>query len=1256
MSNSLVSSRSSGDAIEGTSDVGLAEWSSKIKAMQRQVDADEEAEQTRLEQEIAASRLARKRRSQGLGYAHRTNLDVSRADGEYLDSIPNDTSTISTAPDALQSLSQPTTNILSSSRDPQDVKTSHTSSEAPTSSIPQHMSLAAFMGGKATGPRLKKHAPQQDTHDPTQFQQRSFDRASHPTFGSGGIALPGIAVQRDGPVKPSAIVAAAKTQSNVGQSYTPRTSLANSEVYSRQSPITRKVEVRERTTSFPSSVHSISLGASTPTDSEAYGAQPTIIRKLDVRERTTSVPAGLPSDHTPTKQVKSLSYGSQRPSEPSLGQDRAPRLHNVNTLSTDGTPTHRPKIPLAPTEEASSPRSPYTAPPLAGPIRPQPRPSTSGPQIPTSVTPSKAFARPLPQKELTPSLSRLQGRGFVQSMVKVSSQIESPPSIIETPEKSTPPVGRRTSSVLDRWQANVPTTTPSPSPAPRLARKSVTFDLKGDKTQPPPADPSRKPLKGSTSQPSMRQENVPPGPNISPSKLNPVEKIPPIGLGSATTLVVYKPTPVEAPTLDEFGVRPSHASKALAVEFPAPSKPLSHPTKERARKPQKRAASGAQNTTTNGPISSQNVSQKLSVDSRIDPAASPMSDQYASHSALEPQRSEGSIQSLEASVDKIRHSVPRYMPTKQPTMNPTVSPVTHTGDARRLVRKALPGITAPQVGEKHRPNNVNEHARTSEIIDQGSIRRALPGLAAIEQPPLQPPPDRRDESTLVSSPTKSSRIPSTGNRPTVMDVAQVLIQNDSQAIIKDSHESSSQSTPHIPIQSHTLASPSGHAEKRRSSFEKYSSIILPSLKEVATPAPTPTGTLSRKVEILKPSKEPTQETRLASETADLLSLAISPGNIRPTCKWPSQVAYETARDKLYHEGKPILPNVNFDLLVKNGSRYTFQNSGSITMSVEIMAITGTTASTLSTDQTIFYDTEVLAIIHRSKSQLTGLVSTSVWGWEGKRATLGPREQRKLYEIAQRYGATADVVQQNSEPPQLVHILGGVLAIRQGTRTHWTSENTAMHLVRSLGGVIFIDEKDLSINNLCSGYSYCVTILDSVYVWYGRGSTPLERKAALEYGHCLASAIPPIELTENGSKEDEMFWMILGDNEYANADYWKWRTSSNIDPRAWRVKAGSDVDCVRVMPGREGSIIVDIFIRFQQDCVWEFYVVIGSKGRALKDDIELALGVAMELSGRVSSARPYPPTVHTLILPSQIPRDLRLMFRDLDEFSMVQFMH
>jgi hypothetical protein len=48
---------------------GLAEWAQKIRALQRQVDQDEEDEHRKLEQEITASRLARVRRSAGYGRA-----------------------------------------------------------------------------------------------------------------------------------------------------------------------------------------------------------------------------------------------------------------------------------------------------------------------------------------------------------------------------------------------------------------------------------------------------------------------------------------------------------------------------------------------------------------------------------------------------------------------------------------------------------------------------------------------------------------------------------------------------------------------------------------------------------------------------------------------------------------------------------------------------------------------------------------------------------------------------------------------------------------------------------------------------------------------------------------------------------------------------------------------------------------------------------------------------------------------------------
>lgn len=53
--------------VRKTGEPGLAEWAQKIRSLQRQVDDDEEEEHRKLEQEIAASRLARVRRSSAYG-------------------------------------------------------------------------------------------------------------------------------------------------------------------------------------------------------------------------------------------------------------------------------------------------------------------------------------------------------------------------------------------------------------------------------------------------------------------------------------------------------------------------------------------------------------------------------------------------------------------------------------------------------------------------------------------------------------------------------------------------------------------------------------------------------------------------------------------------------------------------------------------------------------------------------------------------------------------------------------------------------------------------------------------------------------------------------------------------------------------------------------------------------------------------------------------------------------------------------------
>ena len=95
-----------------------------------------------------------------------------------------------------------------------------------------------------------------------------------------------------------------------------------------------------------------------------------------------------------------------------------------------------------------------------------------------------------------------------------------------------------------------------------------------------------------------------------------------------------------------------------------------------------------------------------------------------------------------------------------------------------------------------------------------------------------------------------------------------------------------------------------------------------------------------------------------------------------------------------------------------------------------MSVTGATAIGVKGDKGVFYDSEVLAIVHRFKTKSTGLVETSLWSWQGRRTQIGDREERKLRDMARHYGTKLRPVRQSCEPPELVHALGGRLAIRQ----------------------------------------------------------------------------------------------------------------------------------------------------------------------------------------------------------------------------------
>ena len=209
---------------------------------------------------------------------------------------------------------------------------------------------------------------------------------------------------------------------------------------------------------------------------------------------------------------------------------------------------------------------------LARPIQPAPRQSFGSPQMPPSHNASPAFLKPPSEKQPTPSLSRLKGRGFVKNMVgrEVTSPDGSP-----TPDRTLTSPGRRQSSVLDRWQHTGGSATPPPviSPKPITMRKSFTTDPALTGSTSPTTSSYSIPLKDESSRPVLRNKSsLPSIPTMfTGSSVGGFSSVSESGyngpkLGSAKTMIAFiqptktgdQPTtgsPPSAPEVDDFGMR-----------------------------------------------------------------------------------------------------------------------------------------------------------------------------------------------------------------------------------------------------------------------------------------------------------------------------------------------------------------------------------------------------------------------------------------------------------------------------------------------------------------------------------------------------------------------------------------------------------------------------------------------------------------------------------------------------------------------------
>ncbi|KAH7888406.1 hypothetical protein F5I97DRAFT_2002417 [Phlebopus sp. FC_14] len=1265
-----------------TSDNGLAEWTSKIRAMQRQVDADEEAEQRRLEEEIVRARLARMRRSR-TGQSGDFGVGMHGIDLAKVQEAPTTGRTTDPEITAQSSEKQSKPNV---SFPKPAIKTG-----APASSGDKApLSLAEFMGGSASGPRLKRHEPQVDAS--VAYDGRMNHGAVHPIFGRGGIAMPGM-VGRGGATAASSTPTHSSLATSVAG--TPRTApsdLARSRTTSTSSVARRYVEkieeqttaqtqsprltglgIRERRISIPAGSFSAELKVNTPAVSsrplsqivEKGTASPETRLKSPVTETRPKTPtAGEIRSKTPTTteiRPKTPAAGDTRPKTPvaesrpktptiveprsktPVGDSRAKTPNADNTWAK--TPVQS-QSPMRPTFSGATPWTPRHQPSSvpatvsntvpsksAGP--PSPVRATYSPQPQRGASP--AFLRPQmtsSMKDPTPSISRLQGRGFVQSMVLASGRLEAesqgspssgksvlPSSSPSPAQGETRDKSARRASVLDRWQPGMNNSssisTPSPPCKPSTPTRSHTVHAKAGQDVPvvKTHDTGRS-VRSAVSLPAMpktplKKPDVLPGTAVDDK------------LGSSSTMISYiKPTktgddPV-VPDVNELGVRTgvgdgrgvgagagvvhTKTPRVSASALPSsPGKPLSHPTKDRARKPRKARFEGEE--------------PAASVEGATPSTSLPMPSTQAS----KPVPSPVSVAEPSAPSSIPNDTIPKAPadpPSRtrsDPGPQPRVTPPTPSGRVTdRWTEPTLIGVKplpSPSAANKP-PPSPNPSGITGMVG-----RRALPGLAnpvvhaQNEKAEKEKPKEKEDRPVPPSlrPSTNTCESPARTDAPVTRPSA--------------------------------ITGPS--VEKRKSSYERYAAIVMPPLKEERTPVPTPANTVS------KAAGEGILGSVVMSSDGPMGSLPDASGSSEP----PSVDIKERTMIYVEHVDE-ALPEVDVEALLKVNNAAAFTPDPDLrTISVDVISVTTGSASPITRDTNIFYNTEVLVIVHRAKSRESGLATTRVWSWRGKKSRYGEREEKKIAELARRYNTSAEVVYQQREPAELVGVLGGQLAIRQGTRNHWSSENTTMHVIRSSDGHILIDEADVNIRNLCSGYSYCISILDSTYVWYGCGSVPAEREAALEYARGMATSITELTEGENDAG-DEMFWMVVGDpSSYAKADYWKWRsTAVPSEPRCWIVDLGNSGAPVRSVPTLSAETMLQNFV-YIVDCSWEFFVLVGKHARAKRSDIMLAVNTVMAMSKHVATSKPFSPTVHVLVIPTQLPLDMRLAFRALDESTL-----
>lgn len=358
-----------------------------------------------------------------------------------------------------------------------------------------------------------------------------------------------------------------------------------------------------------------------------------------------------------------------------------------------------------------------------------------------------------------------------------------------------------------------------------------------------------------------------------------------------------------------------------------------------------------------------------------------------------------------------------------------------------------------------------------------------------------------------------------------------------------------------------------------------------------------------------------------------------------------------------------IAKINPESLLKDAisspSGTRFDSSQIQTISIEVLSVSpsGSTTAIPSDENNILYSNELLVIIHRYK-EASGLTSTKLYSRMGKdfrkilKAGRASSEERKLKEISERYHSKII----DSEPPELIEILGGFLIKRDGIRKNWDGSNTYMLKIRGVDDAgIEIDQVELTSENLDSLNCFIISLLGDLILWFGNGSTKFERTLTFSYAKSLSGSSQDDDefssIYQEG-KEDEFFWTF-----FENQDYFKPKSNDSLTFRS-SLKSNEIVRSLYQIKSMKDqyqlvkSDSTDINVKgLYKDQIYlletnlELFLIIGEEVRSDRDSIQVGLDLLdflkdyhFELNIKKRSSF-FKPNASVLILPSKLPRSL-----------------